>query len=108
MIVSTPWFQLQSVKRGFLGPAARKKTLEHNRSIFVQNSSQLPKARKDKLIIKELDDETLVYDLDRDKAHCLNTTAARVWKHCDGTTTVGEIAASLSGGATTEPNENVV
>ena len=74
----------------------------------MQHSIQLPKARKEKLIVKELADETLVYDLENDRAHCLNQTAASVWKHCDGTTTVGEIAASLSGGATTEPNENVV
>jgi hypothetical protein len=31
-----------------------------------------PTARKDQLIVKELDDETLVYDLERDEAHCLN------------------------------------
>ena len=43
-----------------------------------------PLARKKSLVIKELPDETLVYDLDRDKAHCLNRTAALVWKNCDG------------------------
>ena len=44
----------------------------------------LPLARETRLIIKELDDEVLIYDLDTDKAHCLNQTAALVWKHCDG------------------------
>ena len=51
-----------------------------------------PTARHAGLIVKELDDETLVYDLERDEAHCLNQTAALVWKHCDGRTTVDEIA----------------
>ena len=54
-----------------------------------------PNARRERLIVQELEDETLVYDLDRDEAHCLNQTAALVWKHCDGRKTVAEIAALL-------------
>jgi len=42
--------------------------------------AQLPLARKDQLIVKEVDDEVLVYDLKTDQAHCLNKTAALVWK----------------------------
>jgi len=57
-------------------------------------SKRLPRARKDRLIVQELQDELMVYDLDRHKAHCLNPTAALIWKHCDGTTTV-ESAVSL-------------
>ncbi|HKA23138.1 MAG TPA: PqqD family protein [Blastocatellia bacterium] len=52
-------------------------------------------ARKRELIVKELTDEVLVYDLSDNKAHCLNQTAAFVWKHCDGETTVPEIAAMM-------------
>jgi len=67
----------------------------------------LPRARQASLIIKEVDDETLVYDLDADKAHCLNSTAAQVWKSCDGKTPVEEIASQLSpDGAPV--NENLV
>ena len=51
----------------------------------------LPLAREARLIVKELDDEVLVYDLETDKAHCLNQTAARVWKHCDGKRTVAQL-----------------
>jgi len=47
-----------------------------------------PKARKDRLVIKELANETLVYDESNHKAHCLNHTAALVWKLCDGRTSV--------------------
>jgi Coenzyme PQQ synthesis protein D (PqqD) len=42
--------------------------------------------RRERLIIDELPDEVLVYDLDRHRAHCLNHTAALVWKLCDGRT----------------------
>lgn len=62
-----------------------------------------PTARHEKLIIKELDDETLVYDLERDEAHCLNQTSALVWKYCDGRTTIEEIAVRVSN----ELNETV-
>ncbi len=55
-----------------------------------------PLARQSSLIVKEVDDETLVYDLETDLAHCLNSTASRVWKSCDGHNTVEEIAAQLS------------
>jgi hypothetical protein len=56
---------------------------------------QLPLARTERLIVKEVDDEVLVYDLKNDKAHCLNDTAAKVWKNCDGKNSVSEISASL-------------
>ena len=54
-----------------------------------------PQVRKDGLVVKELPDEMLVYDLERHRAHCLNQTAALVWKHCDGQTNAKEIAALL-------------
>jgi len=61
----------------------------------MKNASRLPKARTDNLVIRELDDETLVYDMLRDEAHCLNRTAALVWKECDGTTNVTQAARAL-------------
>ena len=39
----------------------------------------LPKARQEQLTVRELPDETVVYDLARHKAHCLNPTAALIW-----------------------------
>ena len=67
-----------------------------------------PLARQSSLIVKEVDEETLVYDLETDQAHCLNSTAARVWKSCDGRNTVEEIAAQLSSPGQPAVNENVV
>ncbi len=56
----------------------------------------LPEARREGIVIKEFEGEVLIYDLERDKAHCLNPLAGRIWRHCDGRATAGEIAASLS------------
>jgi len=53
-----------------------------------KNDRPAPKARKERLVVKELAKETLVYDEDNHKAHCLNPTAAIVWKFCDGRTSV--------------------
>jgi hypothetical protein len=56
---------------------------------------RLPQARQDKLTVRQLPDETLVYDHLTKKAHCLNQTAGLVWKHCDGNTTVAELSVML-------------
>ncbi len=57
----------------------------------MKSAVTLPRARTEGLIINELDDETLVYDLERHEAHCLNQTAALVWRRCDGKTTVAKM-----------------
>ena len=68
-----------------------------------------PRARTEGLIIQKLSDEVLVYDEDRNKAICLNSTAALVWKYCDGKTTVTSMAEQLGRDLKTEPvDEKVV
>jgi Coenzyme PQQ synthesis protein D (PqqD) len=54
-----------------------------------------PKARTKDLLIEEIGGEVLVYDLTTNRAHCLNPSAASVWKHCDGSRTVPELAGHL-------------
>ena len=56
----------------------------------------MPRGRKAGLIVKNLNDEVLVYDLERDKAHSLNSSAAFIWKKCNGRRTVAEVAQELS------------
>lgn len=58
-------------------------------------NSQVPIARSSGLVIQEVPDEVLVYDVDNDKAHCLNQTAAMIWKACDGRNSVSDIARML-------------
>ncbi len=68
----------------------------------------MPRAREDELVVEELQDETLVYDLKRHKARCLNRTAALVWRRCDGRTTVAEVAALLENELKIPADESVV
>ena len=61
----------------------------------ISSSRFTPYARQEGLIVEELLDEVLVYDLEREKAHCLNRTAALVWNLCDGQTTVADMCVKL-------------
>jgi Coenzyme PQQ synthesis protein D (PqqD) len=54
-----------------------------------------PKARCEELVVQEFADEILVYDLKANRVHCLNQTAAFVWKYCDGKNSVADIAGLL-------------
>ncbi len=67
-----------------------------------------PRARQSQLVVREIDDEVLVYDLERDTALCLNQTAATVWKSCNGERTVGEITALVAVALGFEVDEQVV
>jgi hypothetical protein len=58
-----------------------------------------PKARQDRLLVQELDGETLVYDERNHRAHCLDARAGRVWALCDGTRTLPEISRAYGEGA---------
>ncbi len=69
------------------------------------NNSQHPIARKTGLVVQEVPDEVLVYDLESNKAHCLNQSAAMIWRSCDGNNSVSEIAKLVenqAGGKVTE------
>ncbi|MEK6303097.1 MAG: PqqD family protein [Acidobacteriota bacterium] len=71
-------------------------------------NNQAALARHEELVVQELPDEVVVYDLKRHKAHCLNKTAAFVWNHCDGETTVTELARLLEQEAGSPLDERVV
>jgi hypothetical protein len=61
--------------------------------LLRSTDGSLPRAREEELLVHELLDEVLVYDLNRHRAHSLNRTAALIWRHCDGKTTTAEMAA---------------
>lgn len=50
-----------------------------------------PRAKKN-ILVEKLPDETLVYDLDRHRAHCLNPTAAFLLEQADGEKDLSELA----------------
>lgn len=71
----------------------------------MMNNPNNPIARQNGLVVQEMPDEVLVYDLDTNKAHCLNGSAALVWKSCDGSNSVADIVKSFEsngGGKVTE------
>jgi hypothetical protein len=51
-----------------------------------------PQARLEKLSVQQVPHGTMVFDLQSNKYHSLNRTAALVWKHCDGRTSEAELA----------------
>ena len=54
-----------------------------------------PRARTSRLVTRDLGDELLVYDLERHKAYCLNQVAMQVFRHCDGETTIPDMALRI-------------
>jgi Coenzyme PQQ synthesis protein D (PqqD) len=63
--------------------------------------------RKD-LLVRELHDEVIVYDGRTRRAHCLNPTAAAIWKLCDGKKSVEEIASALNQALAAPVDEGLV
>jgi hypothetical protein len=71
-------------------------------------SKRLAKARADRVVVEEMADEVLVYDLERHRVHCLNQTAAAIWRACDGRRDGSAIAACASRELGAAVDESVV
>ncbi len=67
----------------------------------------IPLARTNNLLISQVGEEVIVYDRERDTAHCLNAMAARVWHYCDGQNTVEDIAKLLEEDLEVSADEDV-
>ena len=67
-----------------------------------------PKKRTNNLVERKIEKELLVYDLLDNRALCLNETVARVWKLCDGTNSVKEIAETMSQSVRARVTEELV
>jgi len=75
---------------------------------WITTNHHVALARQEDLVVRELPEEIMVYDLKRHKAHCLNKTAAFIWQHCDGQTTVSQIARLLQQEAGSPVDEEVI
>ena len=75
---------------------------------MARKRHRVPAARQDDLVVEEFLDDVLVYDLQRNRAHCLNRAAALVWQNCDGRTTVAELARVLASELEIPANEAMV
>jgi Coenzyme PQQ synthesis protein D (PqqD) len=74
----------------------------------IRSDDWKPRARKAGLVVRVLDDEVVVYDMERNQAHCLNETAAAVWNRCDGDTTISQLAYGLKEEVNTAVDDEVV
>jgi len=54
-----------------------------------------PRAKREGLLSEDLDEELIVYDQALHRGHCLNRTAALVWRHADGERTIADLVAIL-------------
>ena len=72
------------------------------------NNPKNPMARQNGLVVQEMPDEVLVYDLDANKAHCLNQSAAFVWKSCDGAKSVPDIVREFESNGRGKVTEDFV
>jgi hypothetical protein len=69
-------------------------------------SAFVPKRKN--AIVRQLSDEFLVYDRASNQAHCLNQSAAEVWKLCDGKKNVAQIVRGMEKRSTLPVDEEVV
>jgi hypothetical protein len=67
-----------------------------------------PLARTDGLVVNELPEEVVIYDRGSHRAHCLNKTAALVWRRCDGRTTPARMAQLVGRDLQTHVGEDLV
>ena len=67
-----------------------------------------PRARSSRLVMRDVGDELLVYDLERHKAYCLNRVAMQVYRHCDGETTIPDMALRIGNVLGTPVDERAV
>jgi hypothetical protein len=63
---------------------------------MTPNEAKPKGLNRDQLVIEELGTELMIYDQRRNQAFCLNQKAAFVWQHCDGKTTIAEIAVQMA------------
>ena len=64
--------------------------------------------QSENLLIEELPNELMIFDPARNKAFCLNQTAAFVWRHANGKNSVAEIANRLAQPSGKPVDEGVV
>lgn len=74
----------------------------------INHRQTKPLARKEGLVVQHLPDEVLIYDLETNRAHCLNETAGLVWQACDGRKTTSQITRELSAKLNAKLDDKIV
>lgn len=73
-----------------------------------EEAAPLPRALQDGVLTTELGDEVVVYHARQHRGHCLNPSAAVVWRNLDGRTSMAEMVERLEKALGAEANEDVV
>ena len=60
------------------------------------NDAFVPVVRSAGLLESQIGDELVLYDVERDRAHALNPAALTMWRACDGSVDVAELARRLT------------
>ncbi len=68
----------------------------------------LPSLRTRKLVVNKLPNELLIYDLENNRAYCLNETAQAIMEQCDGKTTILEATQSIGRQLKTKMTEEMI
>ena len=66
----------------------------------------VPKSRQQNIVVQEVNGELLIYDLNLNKALCLNRPSALIWEACDGERSISEITKIVGEKLKTEINED--
>jgi hypothetical protein len=72
------------------------------------SNDNLPVSRKENIVVQEVGDELMIYDLDKNKAFCLNQTSAAIWHLCDGKKSLLEISEEFGKKSKASADENLV
>ena len=70
--------------------------------------NKYPVARLNDVVVQELREEVLVYNLQNNRALCLNQMSALVWQNCDGIKSPAQIASMLESALKVPVNEVAV
>ena len=54
-----------------------------------------PTARRANILVEKVGGELLIYDETNNRAHCLNESAAAIWRHCDGSRSIDDLAQHI-------------
>lgn len=68
----------------------------------------MPVSRKSNLVIQELENEVLIYDLSQNKAFSLNETSAIIWEACTGENSVSDIKKQINNQLNASVSEDFV
>lgn len=75
---------------------------------LVKEKNMLPRARKDKLTVRSVENEFVVYDEKTGSTHHLNEVVTLVWQYCNGRHSVSDMASAISEKLAIPEDEGIV